>query len=90
MFGQEVLQEVSQGDMARPLHKWIGALQFTDVGDVAGIGTGCLISPNIVLIAAHNIYNLRMKAYNKNFLFYLAACGELKNPFVVEAFSVPE
>lgn len=85
-----MLQEVDKNDMTQPLHKWIGALQFQDAGDVLGIGTGCLISPNIVLTAAHNIYNLRMKAYNKNFLFYLAACGELKNPYVVEAFSVPE
>ena len=90
MFGQEVLQEVSQGDMARPLHKWIGALQFTDVGDVAGIGTGCLISPNIVLTAAHNIYNSRMRAYNKNFLFYLAVYGELRKAHEVEVVFVPE
>ena len=76
--------------MAKPLHKWIGALQFNNTWGGAGLGTGCLISPNIVLTAAHNIYNTRMRAYNKNFLFYLAACGELKNPFSVEAVYVPE
>ena len=85
-----MLEEVSQGDMVRPLHKWIGALQFTDVRDEAGIGTGCLISPNIVLTAAHTIYNSRMRAYNKNFLFYPAIYGELKNAYKVEAVYVPE
>jgi V8-like Glu-specific endopeptidase len=56
MFYMDELVPVHESAMNLPLHKHIGFLQiFTEGADA--VGSGILISPNLVLTSAHNIYN---------------------------------
>jgi V8-like Glu-specific endopeptidase len=58
MFGSDTLYKVPPKDMQKPLHKFTGALTFRSRNSTAlGKGTATLISPDLVLTCAHNIYN---------------------------------
>ena len=43
--------------MKTPLHKNIGALKIKSYKKGRIMGTGVLISPNLVLTSAHNVYD---------------------------------
>jgi V8-like Glu-specific endopeptidase len=72
-------------------HRLIGAVIFKkhDQEDIS-LGTGILISPDIVLIAAHNLYNFKKKAKHKKFWFYLGQSGRLTSYYPVKAVYYPE
>jgi V8-like Glu-specific endopeptidase len=58
MFSNDALFEVPLERMSQPMHRHIGALLFrTRRHSQSGKGTGTLISRNLVLTSAHNIYN---------------------------------
>ena len=50
------LEEVSQEDMARPPYRYIGRFRSNKESQKNFLGTGFLISPNLVLTAANCIY----------------------------------
>ena len=51
---------INAKDMTKQLHKHIGALTWSDNRvNKLGKGTGILISVNLVLTCAHNIYDLK-------------------------------
>lgn len=73
-------------------HRLIGAVIFKKHNKAADIslGTGILISPDIVLTAAHNLYNFKNKAEHKKFRFYLGQSGRLTSYYSVETVYYPE
>jgi V8-like Glu-specific endopeptidase len=74
--------------MPELLHRHIGALLFTDTRTTyKGKGSGILISPNLVLTSAHNIYNRGI--LNTDFKFYPGLNGELQQFYTIEQFFVP-
>lgn len=63
------------------LHKHIGALLASNKS-VPGehiLGSGVLISPDLVLTAAHNVWYRNKKQENFNIKFYPKLCGSLKS-----------
>ena len=77
--------------MKKPQHKHIGAITFNMGDGNPGGGTGLLISPNIVLTAAHNTFNIRSKKCYDDFLFYPGVYGEMdpKKAYEIEDVFVP-
>lgn len=57
-------------------HKHIGALIMNKGG---AMGSGVLISPNLVLTAAHNVWFRAKNREFSNFKFYPGACGSLES-----------
>lgn len=51
------LMKVSAREMRSGFHRWIGAITFNDCFGREGKGSAVLISKNLILTAAHNIYN---------------------------------
>ena len=62
--------------MEHVLHKSIGALIVRAINGF-GKGTGMLISPNLVLTAAHNLYNSTTGEEHTDFKFYPGQNGTL-------------
>ena len=77
--------------METPLHRYIGAITFRSRFNQKqlGKGTGTLISPNLVLTVAHNIYNRNTGEIYKDFKFYPQQFGKLDDPYEVEDFFLP-
>ena len=76
--------------MQLPVHKFIGALVMTNTKtDRTVYGTGVLISPNIVLTAAHNIFDTEARENFHDVKFYLGQMGILDNFFQVESHFFP-
>jgi V8-like Glu-specific endopeptidase len=56
-------------------YRSIGALTFFNKKKQPGCGSGVLISNNLVLTAAHNIYDKAYECENTGFRFYVGAHG---------------
>lgn len=54
-----------------------------------GRGTGLLISPNLVLTAAHIIYNQKNKEEHQDFVFYPGQSGPIGEGYRVESYFFP-
>jgi V8-like Glu-specific endopeptidase len=66
-------------EMTDGCHKWIGALTFQVQKGQFGTGTAVLISKNLILTAAHNVYDRKYQIFHTKFKFYLAACGVVED-----------
>lgn len=72
------------------LHRSIGALVFLNRNKQRSVGSGTLISNDLILTAAHNIYDQRLKCEYTSFKFYLGADGEAEQYHEIEAWRYPE
>lgn len=75
------------------MFRHIGALRFRNkMVKSALCGTGCLISPNLVLTAAHNIFHSVTKELNTDLEFYPGQYGilEEENCYKVESAFFPD
>ena len=89
-FGLETPAKVTE-DMMRELpHTLIGAITMENDRSEVGLGTGILISPDLVLTSAHNLYRWRARKMYENFRFYLAQNGPLGKYFQVKSWYYPE
>jgi hypothetical protein len=61
----------------RGYHRLIGVLLFTVKGGGIGRGTAVLISKNLIMTVAHNIYDRNYDCENTNFEFFPSACGAI-------------
>jgi V8-like Glu-specific endopeptidase len=76
----EPLYEVNKQEHASRLHKYIGAILAINKkkGGAPIKGSGVLISPDLVLTGAHNLWD-RGGGENSTFKFYPGLCGPLKD-----------
>jgi V8-like Glu-specific endopeptidase len=76
------LFEVSEKLQSEQLHKFIGVLLSQNDKYPGNFirGSGILISADLVLTAAHNVWCRDAQNKNKNFCFYPGHRGHLKNP----------
>ena len=90
-IGDEKLFKIPKKDMNNQLHKHIGALLFLHPGSTEiGKGTGVLISPNLVLTVAHNLYHRQTKEEFYGFKFYPKQSGQLEQYYEVESTFYPK
>jgi V8-like Glu-specific endopeptidase len=66
----EELFRVDLNDLTNILHRSIVALTFLTPYKQYAVGTGFLISANLVLTAAHNLYEKRYNLENEDFKLY--------------------
>lgn len=52
---------VPQRMLGKPPHNLIGAITWEDEMEEVGLGTGVLISPDLILTAAHNLVDFSNK-----------------------------
>jgi V8-like Glu-specific endopeptidase len=73
------------------MHKHIGALNFISSlrEGQFGMGTGLLVSPNLVLTCAHNLYNPATGEMYRDHKFYHGQCGPMKRHYNIEDFFFP-
>jgi V8-like Glu-specific endopeptidase len=71
----EKLEELKQDYLKKPYCS-LGALVAWDRYKTTAIGTGILVSPNLILTAAHNVYHLNNRAQYPNIRFLLGANGK--------------
>ena len=87
---KEKLKPVPKESMGELQYRNIGALRLSNTKCAPCGGTGLLVSPNLVLTVAHNIFNRGSKQINK-IIFYPGQCEELveANAYEVEDFFFP-
>ena len=77
--------------MGKSIHRHIGPLIFRNQSDsLLGRGTGVLISPNLVLTAAQNVWSRRTKNENIELTFHPGQHGELREGKKVERIFYPQ
>ena len=80
-MGGEPLYQVTPKEHTMRLHKYIGALLASNKNAPGEIimGSGVLISPDLVLTAAHNVWYRKVNQENCDIKFYPQLCGPLKS-----------
>jgi V8-like Glu-specific endopeptidase len=68
------------------LHRSIGALTFLNKIKKLAKGSAALISPNLILTVAHNIYDKSYQHENDFFKFYLGVDGVAEQFYEVESY----
>ena len=75
---EDGIEEVDPQLMKKQLHRLIGPLDYESINtSMAGRATGILIAPNLVLTAAHNVFNNKSRETYHNIRFYPGQSGPL-------------
>ena len=85
-----MLTKVSSENVAKDLHKNNVAILWRDTKNQIGRGSGILISKNLVLTCAHNLYWLGQRVNNNLFSIYPGLDGKLERAYKIEACYIPE
>jgi V8-like Glu-specific endopeptidase len=78
--------KVDSNDLKNTLHLCIVAITFLTHHKQLGVGSGILISSNLVLTVAHNFYDKNYNSENEHFKIYCEVKGEVENFYEVESF----
>lgn len=92
-IGNEALMKMSEYLIKKHLllllRKSLGALTFETRNGI-GKGTAVLISGNLILTCAHNIYDKVINYAYTNFKFYLAVHGDSTHYYEIETYRFME
>jgi hypothetical protein len=80
---------VAQENMQKRLHRFTSAIIWEEAGQI-GRGTGFLVSSNLIITVAHNLFNRGIRVGKEAIKIYVGAYGELKNPCTVQKVYIPE
>ena len=75
--------------MRKRLHRFTSAIIWKEGGQI-GRGSGFLVSRNLILTVAHNLYRGISRVQKESIKIYPGAYGELKNPYTIEKVYIPE
>jgi V8-like Glu-specific endopeptidase len=89
-FMGDKLYKLSEEELEEPPYMFTGLIQGITNSDQRCIGTGTLISPNLVLTCAHNIFLHTTGDVQKEIRFYPRQYGLLQAHFEVETYFFPE
>lgn len=80
-MGGVPLYQVKPEEHKKRLHKYIGALLASNktLPGKKIMGSGVLISPDLVLTAAHNVWHRKKEQENFDIKFYPQLCGSLNS-----------
>lgn len=78
-FGEEDDNLVSKEDAKKYPYNCIGALYIKDENGQVGLGTAFLISSDLLLTAAHNIYKRSAGSYAVSLIFYPGIVGDISD-----------
>jgi hypothetical protein len=71
-------------------HSLIGLIKGLTSEEEAFYGSGILISPDLVLTCAHNLFHPELKTENKNLEFYPRQYGELEKAYEIQSSFYPQ
>jgi len=69
--------------MSNKLHKNIVSIIWRESNTRIGRGSGLLISPNVVLTSAHNLFYKGKRVPEKWFEIYPGLCGVVEKPYKI-------
>jgi V8-like Glu-specific endopeptidase len=75
--------------MKQIIHRSIGALCFQTHNKKLAAGSGLLISKDLILTAAHNIFDKEVGMEHDGFKFYLGANGIAEKYYELESWRYP-
>ena len=87
--GEKLLRVVAQENMSKRLHRFTAAIIWKETGKI-GRGTGLLVSANLILTVAHNLYYGPVRVQNNSIKIYPGAFVDLKNLCTIEKVYIPE
>jgi V8-like Glu-specific endopeptidase len=85
LINNEELFCIEGKDLKTLLHRSIGALTFINQVKKMAKGSAAIISPNLILTAAHNIFNKSYQKEYDDFKFYLGVDGVAEKYYEIES-----
>jgi V8-like Glu-specific endopeptidase len=90
MMADDLLSKATQEQIEEYPLNCLGYIEGYAEGGVRYMGTGILISSNVVLTCAHNVYGKDKKSDFKEVRFYLRQHGPIREYFEVEEHYYPD
>lgn len=81
---------INEETFKETLHRSVGVLTFLNKQNKLEMGSGVIISRDVVLTSAHHIFERLTNSENREFKFYLGEDGEAEKYLCVERWRYPE